>query len=297
MKDELRNKFRELAIKNKFGGIVLVDKTCTQCNTSYKGITNQLLCNDCKKLGGYLKNCNHCNSEYYSKYKSTKYCNNCSNTKAWLVGKKRNNNVGNKISESKKKFFQTELGKSVAKEVGRKNSIKMKEYCQTEKGKLQIELNKHTQSKLMINKIKNGEFTPNITNTFTNWEARILLEDGSYKKFRSSWEACVWYSNRNFLYEVFRIPYAKENGTQKTYIADFVNGEHDILYEIKPKSYFIKQKHKMDSIIEYCIKNKIKFIWINEYNIMNYVNTNIFSGENYKQLEKLLKGINYVTKT
>lgn len=296
MKDELRSKFREIAIKNKFGGIVLVDKICTQCNTSYKGISNQLLCNDCKKSGGYLKKCNHCNGEYYSKYKSTKYCNNCSKTKAWLVGKKRSNTVGNKISESKKKFFQTEFGKSVANEVGRKNSIKMKEYYQTDIGKERIELFRDTQSKLMIEKIKNGEFTPNITNTFTNWEARILLEDGSYKKFRSSWEACVWYSNQNLLYEVFRIPYITVNGIEKTYIADFVNKERDILYEIKPKSYFIKQKHKMDSIIKYCINNKIKFIWINEYNIMNYVNTNIFDGENYKQLEKLLNGIKYVTK-
>lgn len=296
MKDELRCKLREIAIKNGLGGVVLVDKICTQCSASYKGIANQLLCANCKKSGGYLKQCNYCTKEYYSKYKSTKYCNECSKAKSWLIGKKRSSDIGDKISNSKKKFFQTEQGIAVAKEVGRKNSIKLKEYFQTEIGKQQIELSRDSQSKLMIEKIKRGEFTPNITNTFTKWNAQILLEDGSYKKFRSSWEACVWYSNRTFLYEVFRIPYLNKNGIEKTYIADFVNDEQTVLYEIKPKSYFIKQKHKMDSIIKYCISNKIKFIWINEYNILNYVNINIFDGENYKQLEKLLKGIKHVTK-
>jgi hypothetical protein len=296
MDDKLREVFRKNAIKNRFGGIVLLDKICTQCNLEYKGISNQLLCNQCKKGGGYSKKCNHCSTDYITKYKNTKYCSECSKTKAWLVGKTRDTSIGKKITDSKRKFFETEYGKKVAKNVGKKNSVKLKSYFKTDVGKQQIYRNSILQSQYMIDKIKSGEFTPNITNSFTNWDAKILLEDGTYKKFRSSWEACFWYSNRNLKYEHMRISYINKNGLNKTYIADFISESSDILYEIKPKSYFIKQKHKMDSIISYCNSNGIKFIWINESNIMNYIDTNIFEGENYKQLEKLFKGINYVAK-
>jgi hypothetical protein len=296
MDDKLRELFRKNAIKNGFGGIVLIDKICTQCNLEYKGISTQLLCNECKNGGGYSKKCNHCSNDYRTKYKNTKYCNDCSKIKAWLIGKRRDISIREKISDSKLNFFQTEYGKEVASDVGKKNSAKLKSYFKTDAGKEQISRNSILQSKYMIERIRSGEFTPNITNSFTHWDAKILLEDGSYKKFRSSWEACFWYSNRNLKYEYMRIPYINKNGLNKTYIADFINETDDILYEIKPKSYFIKQKHKMDSIISYCNKNNIKFIWINEYNIMDYIDIAIFEGENYKQLEKLFKGINYVAK-
>jgi len=49
----------------------------------------------------------------------------------------------------------------------------------------------------------------------------------------------------------------------------------------------------MDCIISYCIKNDIKFIWINEYNIMNYIDESKFKGKNKKQLNKLKQGIKY----
>jgi hypothetical protein len=297
---QISDKTRELlsiaAKKNGLGGIVLVDKICTQCELEYKGISNQLLCNQCKAEGGYSKKCNHCGNGYKSKGNGGKYCSDCSKTKAYQIGKRRDAWIGEKIADAKRKFFKTEYGKEVAKNVGKANSINLKNYFKTDAGKAQIHRSSILQSRIMIDKIKSGEFTPNITNSFTKWDAKILLEDGTYKKFRSSWEACFWYSNRNLKYEYMRISYIDQNGLDRTYIADFINESGDILYEIKPKSYFPPQKNKMDSIISYCNSNGIKFMWINEYNIMNYIDIDIFEGENYKQLEKLFKGINYVAK-
>lgn len=294
MDDKLREIHRKNAIKNGLGGIVLVDKVCSQCNSNYKGISNQLLCKNCKDAGGYLKQCKHCHSDFYSKYKETKYCNDCSKTKAWLVGKRRSSDVGNKISKSKLKFYKTNKGKQVAKNIGRKNSIRMKEYYQTDAGIKQKEINAIKQSEVMRNKIKCGEFIPNITNTFTHWDAYIELDDNTIKRFRSSWEACFWYSNQHLLYEYLRIPYLDEMKNERNYIADFVDDKLQYLYEIKPKKYYLKQKHKMDCIINYCMVNDIKFIWINEFNIINYINDDIFKGNNRKQLDKLYSGVNYV---
>ena len=51
--------------------------------------------------------------------------------------------------------------------------------------------------------------------------------------------------------------------------------------------------YKISKVIEYCISNDIKFIWVNENNILTYINKEQFSANenNKKQLDKMLKGI------
>lgn len=291
MKESTREKLRQAAIKNNLGGYNPVLRKCNQCECDFYGTPNQLRCKDCIELG-YPKKCNHCNKDYVSSRKDGKYCKICFKNKLWLKGKKRPKEIGEKVSKSKKKWYQTEEGKKFAKKIGKLNSKNMKEFYKTSKGINQKEKNAKLHSKRMKEKIKNGEFTPFISNSFTHWDAKIYLENGEVKKFRSSWEACFWYSNQHLQYEKLRIPYTAKNGEKKVYIADFTSPDGDTLYEIKPKKYFMKQKHKMDSIIQYCIDNNIKFIWINEYNILSYIDKFIFEGsENKTQLNKLLKGV------
>lgn len=61
--------------------------------------------------------------------------------------------------------METDKAKDFYKKLGKLNSIKMKEFNQTPQGKANIEKNAIDQSKRMREKIANGEFTPNITNT------------------------------------------------------------------------------------------------------------------------------------
>ncbi len=292
---KITDKTKELlsiaAKKNGLGGVVYVDRVCNQCNIQFKGISNQLRCNVCKNIG-YQHECLHCSNQFYNKAKNVKYCSECSNNKSWLVGKKRNPLIGQKISINKLNFYKTDAGKLAAKNIGEKNSIKMKEFNKTEVGILNINNTAKKLSKIMKDKIYNGEFTPNITNSFTHWNAEIILDNLTYK-FRSSWEACFWLSNSHLEYEKYRIPYISESGINRIYIADFFDYTNKILYEIKPRSVYVKQQYKMDMIIQYCIDNDIKFIWINENNIMNYIKPFKFNGENYKQLKKMYEGIGY----
>lgn len=197
---------------------------------------------------------------------------------------------GERISKAKIEFYKTERGAEVKNIIGEKNSVNMKNHFATDTGKEQIKRVAFIQSEIMKEKIRNGEFTPNITNTWTNWDSKIYLENGAEKKFRSSWEACFWFSNQELSYETFRIPYELD-GSLKTYIADFHDEKKNIIYEIKPKSQWLNQSKKMQNAIEYCMDNNIAFVWINEYNIMEYVKPEMFSGENYKQLEMMMRGV------
>ena len=80
---------------------------------------------------------------------------------------------------------------------------------------------------------------------------------------------------------------------QRTYIADFYDVDKKILYEIKPASVYLIQQPKMDATIEYCLKNKIKFVWVNEKNMAKYVDKSKFIGYNLKQYEQMMKGIGH----
>lgn len=145
-------------------------------------------------------------------------------------------------------------------------SIKSRAYNASEAG---IE-NSKKQSKLIKSRILSGEFTPNITNSWTNWTA-----ESRGKKFRSSFEA-LFYTymidrDSTLEYETIRIPY-EYLGESKTYITDFVSQKYKIIFEIKPNSLVNDDKNKIKELyaIEWCITNnyKYKIITENELKVM-----------------------------
>jgi hypothetical protein len=177
--------------------------------------------------------------------------------------------MGEKISAAKLKFFQTTEGKKVAKSVGLQNSISMKMYA-ADPNTLNARKSAGAKRSVTVkNKILSGEFSPPLHNRWTSWISTITINE-KVKKFRSSWDACFWFCNQHLEYETLRIPYFKLN-EQKVYIADFYDKHTNTLYELKPKSIMLKEKDKINHVINHCNINKINFIWINEDNLMNYI--------------------------
>jgi hypothetical protein len=107
----------------------------------------------------------------------------------------------------------------------------------------------------MKEKIKNGEFTPPITNSWTRRKA-YAINKSIKKNFRSSWEAVFWLSNPNLLFEKTRIPYIFE-GKQRIYITDFTDEEKKVIYEIKPDSLRDTEQNiaKFKALSDWCEKN------------------------------------------
>lgn len=114
---------------------------------------------------------------------------------------------------------------------------------------------KKQKSKMMKDKILNGDFTPNIHNSKTHWQVKY-----NGKKYRSSWEAVFHYLNPYCEYEKVRISYFFE-GKNKVYISDFVDNLNKKLYEIKPKEQLTnkKIKAKEKAAIEWCKQNGFVF--------------------------------------
>jgi hypothetical protein len=265
------------------GGYKPIEKHCSRCNLKYLGVWNKTLCSSCE-LAGFDHVCKHCDIEYIDTQRYRSYCVDCTSNRVWQIGP-RPAAISKKISEAKIKFFQTEYGKSVAKSVGIQNSEKLKEYYQTPIG---IETKARTaihNSKILKQKILNNEFTPKITNTFTHWDAVIEIGN-KIKKFRSSWEACLWFSNQHWEYETIRIQYVNELNETKTYIVDFYDTINQILIEVKPISNIKDNKHKTEAAEKYCLENNIKFLIISEDTIENYIDESIFVGQNKLQLNK-----------
>jgi hypothetical protein len=267
------------------GGIRLIDKNCNRCGILYKGIHNQHLCQACKEIG-FDRVCKHCECTFITKYRYTNHCNVCKDNLQW----KRGNfpERGLSISKSKKEFFQTDHGKQVAALVGAANSVNMKQYLQTEEGIQSLKRRGEKISLTMKRKIAEGTYTPKITNSFTHWDA--IIDTGSeIKKFRSSWEACIWYSNQTWQYEKIRIKYIGGDGKEHVYIVDFFDPINNILYEVKPAIHVKDSLNKMLAAQEYCQLNQMQYILISEKDLLNYISPEIFSGVNKKQLEKCLK--------
>lgn len=260
-------------------------KTCDGCGVNFIGNTaNAKFCVSCKRLGKPCT-CAFCGIVYKSKY-ATKYCPPCMQTKTYLRGKPRSEDTKRRVREGYDRWAQTNEAKQTFSRIGKQNSEKLKKWFSTLEGRAQIESVAKKQSVLMKQRILEGVFTPNVTNSFTHWTAEIEYE-GVVKKFRSSWEACFWLSNPTLEYETIRVPLP--NGS--SVIVDFVDMENRLIYEIKPKSFWRKQQYKIDAIIEYCLTNDYKFMWINEENIFDYIKQELFTSEfNKKQLEVLLRG-------
>lgn len=290
---EYKEKLRKHAKHSNFGGPNYVKCICTKCNLEYNGISNQLICNTCKE-NGYKDNCTHCNTEIIrsNKHKST-CCVTCKKTQPWKR-KTWTTEQHIKFTNSKKAWYQTESGIEFKQRLSIHNSQAMIRFNQTEQGKANIKRKAVILSNTLKEKILNGTFTPKITNTRTHWDASITLHNGDIKRFRSSWEAVFWACNMYLEFETIRIPWMSSKGTKHTYIPDFFDRKLNIIYELKPRCQYIKQDEKMQCAIKYCLENNIKFIWINEMNILNYIdiNADIFDIENNKsQLNKFLNGI------
>lgn len=115
-------------------------------------------------------------------------------------------------------------------------------------------------SETMKNKILRGEFTPCITNSWTHWDAFVVLSDGNKMKFRSNWDAAFWVLNNTLKYEKVRIRYEVDLDWH-SYIVDFVDVSNKKLYEIKPKTLKENKinKIKFESAKKWCKKNDYIF--------------------------------------
>lgn len=243
----------------------------------------------------YEINCKHCNTSFCHVDRRSKYCPLCSEKRVWLYKKYNSRNYGSiskKIQTTKKQWLSSDEAKLFYKKLGQKNSKSLKKHFQTDEGKKQIKRVAKIQSHIMKERIATGQWTPNITNTWTHWDAKIEF-NGTTKRFRSSWEACVWLSNPSWEYETIRVPYKNS-----VVICDFVDTKNRIVYEVKPCSRYRVEKTKINAIIKWCLDNQYKFIWINEHNILSFVDKSVFvDNENILQLDKLMIGIKYATRS
>jgi hypothetical protein len=256
------------------------------CNKFFYELEFPLFCKHC---GIRLLESSYC---YGGKWKGAdkgfhKYCPLCESKCVWKSIIKSSQECEN-ISNGLKKWAKTSEGKNYYKLRGNANSQFMKDFSLSVNGKKIKKQASKKQSITMREKIKNGEFTPNITNSWTHWDAKIKI-DGKIKKFRSSWEACFYICNSNLKYEMLRIPYG-----DKIYIADFYDEKNRILYELKPRASYNTQIKKITEIIEYCKENGIIFKWINENNILKYIDSSKINGYNRKQYNKMMRGLKYV---
>jgi len=131
------------------------------------------------------------------------------------------------------------------------------------------------QSITMKKKIKNGEWTPNITNSWANSKVSLYALNID---FRSTWEAYFYIVMKsrgyNLEYEKTRIEYYdSHNKTYRNYITDFTDSANRIIYEIKPRGLKESQnvKDKVKYALAWCSKHNYEFIFIsNEWFKSNY---------------------------
>lgn len=271
--------------ENKWKNDVIRNLDTQSCNKFFWSIEPiQNLCKCCGKILGVDEYSYGARSLGFKGFQT--YCIKCQGQSKW-ISLRDNTTISKKISKTLTKWAKTVDGKLFFSKKGKHNSKKLKLYFQTEGGRKQIDRVAKYQSILMKEKIKRGEFTPHISNSWTHWDAKVKI-DGKVRKFRSSWEACFAVCNPHLKYEVIRIPY--QNNT-RIYIGDFYDDVNRVLYEIKPISTYNIQINKLTDAIQYCLDNKIKFIWINENNILQYVNILKFDQFNILQYNKMMKGL------
>lgn len=146
---------------------------------------------------------------------------------------------------------------------------------------------------IMKEKIKKGEFTPNITNSWNHGTSYLIINNKKIK-YRSSWEAFFHLCNNDLEYEKLRIEY-KYNNKSHNYIVDFIDKKNKKLYEIKPISQLDKLivKIKEEYCLKWCKENDYELVFITEdWYIKNLNNFKILledqpDGINiYKKLKK-----------
>jgi len=119
-------------------------------------------------------------------------------------------------------------------------------------------------SNTMKEKIRKGEFVPNITNSWANSKCVCEINNKQIK-FRSSWEAFFNIVNPYLLYEKVIIPYKYKN-EEHNYIVDFVDNNQKKLYEIKPDSEKDKKRNqaKRKFALNWCKQNEYSYITIGD---------------------------------
>ena len=183
-------------------------------------------------------------------------------------------------------FLKTTKGKKYLKKLS--NSRKGKNNpCQRQTDETRKKSAKK-QSETIKLKIKNGHFTPCVTNSWCH--SRIEINK---IPFRSCWEAAFYILNPKLQYEKIRIPYIDINGDEKIYITDFVDYINKKIYEIKPKSvkniYINILKEK--AAIEWCNNNGYEYICISdEYFLKNAkkINYNLYEPKLQKSMKQFL---------
>jgi hypothetical protein len=152
-------------------------------------------------------------------------------------------------------------------------------------------------SKHIKERILNGTFTPNITNSWCHSKIEVnILQNNINKtiKCRSSWDAFFQLKNQQCLYEKIRIPYFYKDNFH-IFIIDFVDIEKKIIYEIKPNSEILQEKNKIkfSAAKKWAADNCFIFKIINETWFKNNFNENLLIGQiEEKRLKKLLKQFN-----
>lgn len=138
--------------------------------------------------------------------------------------------------------------------------------------------------------IKEGRWTPNVTNSWTRNRISINI-NGKEVKLRSSWEAYFQLFYPNLEYEKVRIQY-QQFGNNRNYIVDFVDRQRKVIYEIKPSSErkCTNNYLKREAADKWCIENGYSYIEIDEnWFVENYDERLLDNQENAKNLKRLLK--------
>ncbi len=201
-----------------------------------------------------------------------------------LIGLK---NKGKKQSiETIQKRIKSREGYTHTQETKNKISKTNKEYS-LKNPSIISEITRKKLSDIMKNKIKNNEFTPNITNSWTRWDAYCIIDDVKIK-FRSTWEACYYYYNSYLEYEKIRIPYIDKYGNNRIYIVDFFDKFTNTLIEIKPKSEISKNCIKFNALNLYARDNKYNVLIITEDWFKNNVDLTLIENQSfYPKIKKL----------
>ena len=198
------------------------------------------------ELSNNINKCSHINCNGRRKYIGLYSKNMCDNYNKYCSEKCENKSHSERMMGENNSFHKTP--KETLIRVWKNQSIHMKE------------------------KIKNGLFTPCITNTWTNYESKILL-NGVIKHLRSSWEAFFYLVNPHLLFEKLRIPYVDDDGVSHNYIVDFIDMDKKIIYEVKPtkmKERFLNE-FKEKIALEWCENNEYKYEVISEsWFLINY---------------------------
>jgi hypothetical protein len=220
---------------------------------------------------------------------SEKYCEKCRNR----VKTKKTEEQRLAQSIREKEYFKTHFS-------GRKGKHQTKEWRENQskrlKGKIPIVNTRPRkkewyikQSNTMKLKIKRGEFTPCITNSFSGSKTYIIKNNQNIC-MRSSWDAMFQLLNPDFLYEKIRVPYLSSIDNKiHIYIIDFVDEKNKILYEVKPQSWMedltIKDKEK--GAIIWALENGYSYKFIND----DYFKKNIKNIDLNNQPQKTINSI------